>query len=880
MKKLLVMLLALVLALGAVFALAEELELELPYVEELETELWTDDMAAAADAPDDAAVMPAGAGIAIDAANFPDETLRNYLLQNYDDGDGVLSDEEVANVTGLYLGPDDDSTRGACASVAGIELLPNLKELFVQWTSVQALDVSRNPNLEVLVCPGNGLTSLDVSKNLALKELVCWDNPLTALDVTRNTRLTTLECGECQLTALDVSKNTELEKLTCDKNQLKQLDVTTCPKLVTLWCNDNQLTALDVSKNTRLRSFWCHGNLIPKLDIRSDDLKALIRNTECAVTEDAAVWADSADPEHYSLQSPICAKLVSGDTVLASFGVWFDAQSFPDETLRNYVRAGFDENGDGFLSDIEAEAVDGIYVGSDDEKTRGQCASLKGIERFPNLKELFVQRTSIKSVDVSGNPNLEVLACNCNGLKTLDVSNNPALKELYCWDNELSSLDVTGNTQLKALECSANKLTELNVTKNTGLESLNCENNQLKALDVSKNTKLQSLWCNGNLIAKLDIRSGKLKSLIKTATCKVNADTAVWKDSADPDNFSLHTPTCANLVSGSAKLASFGVWIDKSAFPDKVLRKYVLDNFDSNGDGFLFNEEAKAVKGIYVGSDDEKVRGAFANAKGIEHFPNLKELFVQRTNIKTLDVSKNTKLEVLACNCNGLKTLDVSKNKALKELYCWDNPLTALNVTANTKLTALDFGDCRLTAINLTRNKALRSLRCAGNKLNKLNVGKCAKLVELWCDGNALKTLDVSNNKALTDLRVGDNKLKALDIRLCTKLKILECGGNALKELNVTRCRALTTLDANGNKLSKIDVSKNSKLEALYCNCSGIKKIDIAALPAKLRSMARKNKFKVKSGEIRIIPGEGKGLIFNAKTTVVDGKKVVYSAKK
>lgn len=640
MKKLLGILLALLLTLGALSALAEELEL--PYAEELETELWTDDMAAAADAPDDAAVMPAGAGIAIDAANFPDETLRNYLLQNYDDGDGVLSDEEVANVTGLYLGPDDDSTRGACASVAGIELLPNLKELFVQWTSVQALDVSRNPNLEVLVCPGNGLTSLDVSKNLALKELVCWDNPLTALDVTRNTRLTTLECGECQLTALDVSKNTELEKLTCDKNQLKQLDVTTCPKLVTLWCNDNQLTALDVSKNTRLRSFWCDGNLIPKLDIRSDDLKALIRNTECAVTEDAAVWADSADPEHYSLQSPICAKLVSGDTVLASFGVW----------------------------------------------------------------------------------------------------------------------------------------------------------------------------------------------------------------------------------------------IDKSAFPDKVLRKYVLDNFDSNGDGFLFNEEAKAVKGIYVGSDDEKVRGAFANAKGIEHFPNLKELFVQRTNIKTLDVSKNTKLEVLACNCNGLKTLDVSKNKALKELYCWDNPLTALNVTANTKLTALDFGDCRLTTINLTRNKALRSLRCGGNKLNKLNVGKCAKLVELWCDGNALKTLDVSNNKALTDLRVGDNKLKALDIRLCTKLKILECGGNALKELNVTRCRALTTLDASGNKLSKIDVSKNSKLEALYCNCSGIKKIDIAALPAKLRSMARKNKFKVKSGEIRIIPGEGKGLIFNAKTTVVDGKKVVYSAKK
>jgi len=43
-------------------------------------------------------------GVSIDASNFPDENFRAYISDNFDsDGDGVLSDEEIAGAEVIYL---------------------------------------------------------------------------------------------------------------------------------------------------------------------------------------------------------------------------------------------------------------------------------------------------------------------------------------------------------------------------------------------------------------------------------------------------------------------------------------------------------------------------------------------------------------------------------------------------------------------------------------------------------------------------------------------------------------------------------------------------------------------------------------------------------
>ena len=133
--------------------------------------------------------------------------------------------------------------------------------------------------------------------------------------------------------------------------------------------------------------------------------------------------------------------------------------------------------------------------------------------------------------------------------------------------------------------------------------------------------------------------------------------------------------------------------------------------------------------------------------------------------IKTLDVSKNTKLEKLACMSNELTSLDVSKNTALKMLYCGANQLTSLDVSKNT---------------------ALENLWCDGNKLTTLDVSKNTNLEMLYCNNNEIMGLDVSNNPALAELNCSYNQIMKLDLSKNTKLVNVYCNNCLLwaKPLN------------------------------------------------------------------------------------------------
>lgn len=104
-----------------------------------------------------------------------------------------IYDTDVASVTSLHVSFKN------IASLAGLEHLTELTELY---------------------CAYNPLTALDVSKNIELIELGCTGNQLTALDVSKNTKLTKLECVYNQLKALDVSKNTALTMLDCSYNYM------------------------------------------------------------------------------------------------------------------------------------------------------------------------------------------------------------------------------------------------------------------------------------------------------------------------------------------------------------------------------------------------------------------------------------------------------------------------------------------------------------------------------------------------------------------------------------------------------------------------------------------------------------------------------------
>ena len=486
---------------------------------------------------------------------FEDANFKAYCVQNFDkNGDGEISYEEGLSITRIVVNTDN------ITSLVGIEHFVNLKHLSCKgsWSNtaktslgkLNSLDVSNNMSLEYLNCGYNHLTSLDVSNHMVLKNLYCYynqlisldvsnntaleymacqNNQLTSLNLNKNTALGALNCNSNQLTTLDVSKNTAFIILKCGSNQLKSLDVSYNTALGCLDCNSNKLTSLDVNNNTALTALECYNNLLTTLDVSNNTaLTGLHCNSNRLMSLDISNNAALTSLECYDNQLAILD--VSNNTVLRYLycynnpsltEIWlrygqtidkleYDTDiatikykgayiNFEDDNFKAYCVQYFDTNGDREISYEEAEMVSVISCND-----KG-ITSLKGIQYFTALTNLYCSENQLTTLDVRNNTALTVLSCHSNQLTTLDVSNNTALKDLYCYNNQLTTLNVSKNTALTILSCKSNQLTTLDVSKNTALLSLSCYSNQLTTLDVSKNTALTVLSCYSNQLATLDV---------------------------------------------------------------------------------------------------------------------------------------------------------------------------------------------------------------------------------------------------------------------------------------------------------------------------------------------------------------------------------------
>ena len=167
----------------------------------------------------------------------------------------------------------------------------------------------------------------------------------------------------------------------------------------------------------------------------------------------------------------------------------------------------------------------------------------------------------------------------------------------------------------------------------------------------------------------------------------------------------------------------------EKAFPDPLFRAYVLNNFDTDGDGRISPEEAETVTGIEVSSNyymsaSEKI----GSLEGVQYF---------------------TRLTDLSCNYNQLTELDLSRNTELTTLYCTDNRLTTLDLSGCAALTSLDCSSNRLTALDVSGCPELTSLYCADNQLTTLNVSHNPALTSLYCPMNPLETLILKTGQSI-----------------------------------------------------------------------------------------------------------------------------------
>ena len=254
-----------------------------------------------------------------------------------------------------------------------------------------------------------------------------------------------------------------------------------------LYCSDNQLTSLNLSYNTKLtqENFECTGNKYPiTIDEteRTFDLSTLPAGFDVNKTSG---WV-GGDVDGNTLKVKPRATQVTytydcGNGLTAQFALTvkenttgctyipLNAYNFPDPAFRECLKKPrFDNDQDEWLSSPELNDICVIQV------PQKEIASLKGIEKFPNL-------TTLK--------------CSENQLTELDVSQNKKLVYLECSENQLTSLDLSDTMLTPAMfECSGNKYPiTIDATKRTfDLSTLPAE------FDVNKTSE----WVGGTVSGK------------------------------------------------------------------------------------------------------------------------------------------------------------------------------------------------------------------------------------------------------------------------------------------------------------------------------------------------------------------------------------------
>ncbi|MGN0606199.1 MAG: hypothetical protein ACI4JM_06730, partial [Oscillospiraceae bacterium] len=596
--------------------------------------------------------------------------------------------------------------------------------------------------------------------------------------------------------------------------------------------------------------------------------------------------------------------------------------NFPDENFRNYVQNFDTDDADSdILSAKEIAAVTEIDVSD------MGISDLKGIEYFTALENLICKRNSLTSLDTSQNTKLKKLSCYNNKLKSLNVNQNTALEYLYCYNNELTSFDLSENTALIELWCDNNHLTSLDVNKNTKLIYLDCCSNQLTSLDVSKNTALMCLVCSENSLTSLDISQNTALQALKCQNnplIAVNAASTILADyfMASPllpfttktnvirfDDYGIKADMMSDITGGtisedclnitgskvtytydidgdfgentiSCTINVSGIAITEERFPDETFNDYVKQNFDTDDDYILSEEEIESVTLIDV------TDMGISDLTGIEYFTALKTLNCSGNSLTSLDVSKNTTLTELYCSANPL--IAVNATGSISEFYA--SPLSAFEADFETKSVCLaDYGikedmvsDLTGGTISngyliVTDGKAKytydidggfgeNTISCTINAdgiviseenfpdanfcnyvrkfdIDKNNVFSETELLKatrfevyykeisdlkgieyftalefLSCSGNNLTSLDVSQNTELKELYCYNNKLKSLNVNQNTALEYLYCYNNELTSLDVSGCTALTNLNCENNSLTSLDLSENTALETLSCS--------------------------------------------------------------
>ncbi len=260
---------------------------------------------------------------------------------------------------------------------------------------------------------------------------------------------------------------------------------------------------------------------------------------------------------------------------------------------------------------------------------------------------------------------------------------------------------------------------------------------------------------------------------------------------------------------------------------DPNFKKYMLDNFDKDGDGdFSASELASAGKVVYSENGDERegivANGPVSSFAGIELFSGITEFKfdspvytyggANRTECTFTDIDfrGNKALKKIEVSCLTLENIQIDNLSNLEEI----------NVTSDTSLHVLNTSTC----------PALRIVRGWSSGVESVDFSNNTKLEEVTLFGTKVKNYDFSNNPDLISVYVGSEELNSVVFKDNTKIQSLSISNckNVKSKPDFSNFPELTSCTLDYYAWPDFAVPASKKLRSLsFSNSDSLKSVDV-----------------------------------------------------
>ncbi len=692
-------------------------------------------------------------------------------------------------------------------------------------------------------------------------------------------------------------------------------------------CSNNPFEYVDLSNNMQLKLFWCSSNSLKFVNVKNGNNTNLIfytvgsSNLVCVKVDDVAYaianWKDKNYVDANTSFSLECGNTYVPDDV---FEQELINKGYDSGALDDYVPTVKIENIT--LLNVSGKQITDLTGIEDFTALKQLFANNTSITQLDvskntNLETLSCYSSQLTSLDLSKNIAIKNLRVDHNKLTQLNIKNgnnsningsnfnasrNPDLtcievddvnyasttwfskdtastysenchyQDTYISDDnfEQALIDLgydSGTLDDYVPTANINTITTLDVSSKNiadatgieafvGLTSLDFSNNQLTNLDVSTNIALVNLQVNNNQLKRLNFKNGVNNSI---ASANFNALNNTNLTCIEVDDATYSTANWTNIDASAS--FSENCHYGQTYVPDDLFESWLINlGYDTGAlDDYVPTENINTITTLSL--YNKKI----VDITGIEDFTALTSLELERSNLVTVDLSKNKALENINLSYNQLTTLDLSANTALTSVNVYGNKLTTFTIQngANSNITNVNFKagfNPNLTCINVddvsysnTNWKQIDthtsfSLKCGFTYIPDdnfeqalINLGFDSGSLDNYVPDATIKTLtslDVSGKNitdftglqdfvALTNLNCSNNNLSTLNLDANMLLENLNCSDNQFTSLDVTSHTSLQTLIANNNLLTTIDISKNTSLTNLNLDANQLTALDI-----------------------------------------------------